>query len=86
VPSKAGLSHTAAPIVRTSTSGQRSHPNRFDEEGLGDVLQSTVSPCLREDVYATFEQMAKYHPSEPHWYLSLMGVDPRIKAKVMAMR
>jgi ribosomal protein S18 acetylase RimI-like enzyme len=23
-----------------------------------------------------FEQMAKYHPEEPHWYLPLIGVDP----------
>jgi GNAT superfamily N-acetyltransferase len=54
------------------------HP---DEEGLGDVLQSTVSPSLREDVYATFEQMAKYHPGEPHWYLPLIGVDPAHQGK-----
>jgi ribosomal protein S18 acetylase RimI-like enzyme len=23
-----------------------------------------------------FEQMGKYHPVEPHWYLPLIGVDP----------
>jgi ribosomal protein S18 acetylase RimI-like enzyme len=38
-------------------------------------------PSLRDDVSATFEQMAKYHPSEPHWYLPLMGVDPAHQGK-----
>jgi ribosomal protein S18 acetylase RimI-like enzyme len=47
-----------------------------DEEKLGEVMQSTVAPSLRESVLGTFEQMAKYHPSEPHWYLPLIGVDP----------
>jgi ribosomal protein S18 acetylase RimI-like enzyme len=23
-----------------------------------------------------FEQMASFHPQEPHWYLPLIGVDP----------
>jgi GNAT superfamily N-acetyltransferase len=54
------------------------HP---DEERLAEVLQSTVSPSLRDDISATFEQMAKYHPNEPHWYLPLMGVDPAHQGK-----
>ena len=33
------------------------------EPGLGQVLQ-------------LFEQMASFHPQEPHWYLPLIGVDP----------
>lgn len=40
-----------------------------EEESLAEVLQSTVSQFLRDDVAATFEQIAKHHPSEPHWYL-----------------
>jgi ribosomal protein S18 acetylase RimI-like enzyme len=52
-----------------------------DEEGLGEVTQSTVSPSLRDNVFAVFEQMAAYHPSEPHWYLPLMGVDPAHQRK-----
>ncbi len=54
------------------------HP---DEERLGEVLQSTVSPHLRDNVSATFEQMAQYHPSEPHWYLPLIGVDPAYQGR-----
>ena len=31
---------------------------------------------IQKDVFAVFEQMGRYHASEPHWYLPLMGVDP----------
>lgn len=47
-----------------------------DEEGLGAVLESTVTPSLAPETGAIFEQMAAYHPTEPHWYLPLIGVDP----------
>ncbi|TXR50927.1 GNAT family N-acetyltransferase [Phyllobacterium endophyticum] len=47
-----------------------------DEEGLGAVLQSTVARSRAPETAAIFEQMAKYHPTEPHWYLPLIGVDP----------
>jgi ribosomal protein S18 acetylase RimI-like enzyme len=54
------------------------HP---DEERLAEVLHSTVSPPLRSDAFATFEQMSGYHPKEPHWYLPLIGVDPAHQGK-----
>ncbi len=47
-----------------------------DEEGLGAVLESTVARSLAPETTAIFEQMATYHPTEPHWYLPLIGVDP----------
>lgn len=49
------------------------HP---DEEELGAVVESTVAPSLAAETAAVFEQMATYHPTEPHWYLPLIGVDP----------
>ena len=54
------------------------HP---DEEILGEIVQSTVSASIRDDVFAVFEQMAKYHPSVPHWYLPVIGVDPAHQGK-----
>jgi ribosomal protein S18 acetylase RimI-like enzyme len=47
-----------------------------DEDALITLLQHTVSEQSQKDVFAVFEQMGRYHPSEPHWYLPLMGVDP----------
>jgi GNAT superfamily N-acetyltransferase len=49
------------------------HP---DTETLASLLQSTVSEHVQKDAFAVFEQMGSYHPSEPHWYLPLLGVDP----------
>jgi len=47
-----------------------------DEDALGEIVQRTVADSIRPDVLALFEQMAAYHPHEPHWYLPLIGVDP----------
>ena len=52
-----------------------------DDEVIGEVLERTVSASVRGDLFAVFEQMAKYHPSEPHWYLPLIGVDPAQQGK-----
>jgi ribosomal protein S18 acetylase RimI-like enzyme len=52
-----------------------------DDDGLNDVMQSTVSESQLADGAAVFEQMAKYHPQEPHWYLPLIGVDPAHQGK-----
>jgi ribosomal protein S18 acetylase RimI-like enzyme len=49
------------------------HP---DEEGLDAVVESTVAPSLAVETAAVFEQMAKYHPTDPHWHLATIGVDP----------
>ena len=48
------------------------HP---DEDTLIPLLQRTVAESVQQDLFAVFEQMGRYHPSEPHWYLPLIGVD-----------
>jgi ribosomal protein S18 acetylase RimI-like enzyme len=53
------------------------HP---DEDALGEIVEQTVSAAIREDSAAVFEQMAKHHPADPHWYLPLIGVDPAHQA------
>ncbi|WP_244534542.1 GNAT family N-acetyltransferase [Hyphomicrobium sp. CS1GBMeth3] len=54
------------------------HP---DEERLLELMERTASPGARESVLAVFEEMAKYHPEEAHWYLPLIGVDPAHQGK-----
>lgn len=49
------------------------HP---DEETMIALLQRDAPEQIQEDAFTVFEQMGRYHPSEPHWYLPLMGVDP----------
>jgi GNAT superfamily N-acetyltransferase len=47
-----------------------------DEQAVITLLQRTGSAEVKKDGVALFEQMASYHPREPHWYLPFIGVDP----------
>ncbi len=49
------------------------HP---DEDVLITLLQHTAPEQIQKDIFAVFEQMGRYHPSQPHWYLPVIGVDP----------
>ena len=48
-----------------------------DEEAMGEVLEESIPDSSRGEVFAFLEKMGPFHPAEPHWYLPLMGVDPR---------
>jgi len=47
-----------------------------DESTLVTLLQRTVPEKIQPNLFAVLEQMDRYHPSEPHWYLPMIGVDP----------
>ncbi len=49
------------------------HP---DEETMIGLVEQSASDEIKKDLFGVFEQMEKYHPTEPHWYLPLIGVDP----------
>lgn len=51
------------------------------EEEMAALFQSTIGEDRLEEVYSLLEQMGNYHPSEPHWYLPLIGVDPSQQGK-----
>jgi ribosomal protein S18 acetylase RimI-like enzyme len=43
---------------------------------------SSVPPeNVRRDTFGLMEQMEKYHPEEPHWYLATLGVDVNRQGK-----
>jgi GNAT superfamily N-acetyltransferase len=52
-----------------------------DDDMLSSIFQRSVSEQSQKDVIAVFDQMGRYHPSEPHWHLPLMGVDPLKQGK-----
>jgi GNAT superfamily N-acetyltransferase len=52
-----------------------------DEDTLSSVFQRSVSEQRQKGVIAVFDHMGHYHPSEPHWHLPLMGVDPLKQSK-----
>jgi GNAT superfamily N-acetyltransferase len=45
------------------------------EDMLSSIFQRSVSEQIQKDVITVFDPMGRYHPSEPHWHLPLMGVD-----------
>ncbi len=47
-----------------------------DEETIIGLVERTAPDAIKGDIYGVFEEMGKYHPTEPHWYLPLIGVDP----------
>jgi ribosomal protein S18 acetylase RimI-like enzyme len=47
-----------------------------DEAALAALMTETVPPSVQKDAVGVMQQMASYHPSEPHWYLPMIGVDP----------
>lgn len=47
-----------------------------DEEALDRIFAENAPESIKDDLPSIFEQMAKFHPTEPHWYLPMIGVDP----------
>lgn len=52
-----------------------------DEASIVAVLEQTTAPSEQADLLAVFEHMEHYHPKQPHWYLSLLGVEPAQQGK-----
>jgi ribosomal protein S18 acetylase RimI-like enzyme len=52
-----------------------------DEDALNALIQRTGSASVQKDLFAIFEQMGRYHPREPHWFLPFIGVDPLQQGK-----
>jgi ribosomal protein S18 acetylase RimI-like enzyme len=52
-----------------------------DEDALVALIQRTVAEAEQAALFEVLEQMGSYHPSEPHWYLPIIGVDPSQQRK-----
>jgi ribosomal protein S18 acetylase RimI-like enzyme len=47
-----------------------------DEAVVAGVLQRSVAEEKLPEVFSLLEQMGTFHPTEPHWYLPMLGVGP----------
>lgn len=52
-----------------------------DGEKIGVLMAETIPPALQKDGEMLMEQMNRFHPQEPHWYLPLIGIDPAHQGK-----
>jgi ribosomal protein S18 acetylase RimI-like enzyme len=46
-----------------------------DGDEVMALIERTAPASLQSDAAELFEQMGRYHPKEPHWYLPMIGVD-----------
>lgn len=47
-----------------------------DAERMSAIAEQCVPADVLPEFAAVFERMASYHPTQPHWYLPIIGVDP----------
>jgi ribosomal protein S18 acetylase RimI-like enzyme len=47
-----------------------------DEATMSGLVYESAADSAQPDLDGFFEQMGSFHPSFPHWYLPLAGVDP----------
>jgi ribosomal protein S18 acetylase RimI-like enzyme len=47
-----------------------------DDEALVSLLVRSVDEQRHAIAFAFLEQVGEHHPTEPHWYLPFIGVDP----------
>jgi ribosomal protein S18 acetylase RimI-like enzyme len=46
-----------------------------DDETIGALASEAVPAADQDEVFGFMGQMGEFHPTEPHWYLPLIGVD-----------
>ncbi len=49
---------------------------RGDDDALIAFMQASMSEEQHDALGELAEQLDRYHPDEPHWYLALLGIDP----------
>lgn len=52
-----------------------------DGETLERIFMENAPQEIMGDLPSLFEQMTAFHPTEPHWYLPMIGVDPARQGK-----
>lgn len=52
-----------------------------DDEALSETMADTIPQHRHGEVFAVLEAMGAVHPTEPHWYLPLIGVDATVQGR-----
>ncbi|HEY0817127.1 MAG TPA: GNAT family N-acetyltransferase [Rhizobacter sp.] len=48
-------------------------------DAVDKLFRETAKPEHLSDLLSTFEKMGQWHPQEPHWYLAMIGADPKVQ-------
>ena len=52
-----------------------------DDEPLVELFEQNIPEPTLGAVLTLLEKMAEFHPHEPHWFLPLIGVDPKFQGQ-----
>lgn len=52
-----------------------------DEDIMKEIMATTTSEDIRDDMSAVFKELEEAHPKYPCWYLPVIGVDPAHQGK-----
>lgn len=52
-----------------------------EDRPIGELFERNMSGPKLGELLFLFEQMAGFHPREPHWYIPLIGVDPALQGR-----
>lgn len=47
-----------------------------DEQSIASVIQRSLAENRQTEMFRFMERMGQFHPTEPHWYLPLIGTVP----------
>ena len=50
--------------------------SHVDAKAIDDLIERSTSAEARAEILLVYAAVDRAYPSEPHWYLPLMGVDP----------
>ncbi|MFD9128671.1 GNAT family N-acetyltransferase [Kitasatospora sp. NPDC059571] len=56
-----------------------------EEAGMGDLLTGVAGEQVSEDILRICEQLEEVHPTEPHFYLSLLATNPDHRGRGIGM-
>lgn len=52
-----------------------------DDEALVELLVRSIDAHRHPTAFSFLEQVQQHHPTQPHWYLPVIGVDPRCQGQ-----
>lgn len=57
-----------------------------DNDALGELMARAVDEARHPEVFDFFEQMSERHPTDEHWYLPFIGVEPARQGRGIGSR